>query len=289
MLPNEQIAQRFDEVARILNERNESSYRVEAWRHAAMSLRRLPVPVSEIYAREGEAGLRKIPGVGAHIGTALRGVLLTGRLAELDHLRDEPESTLILRTVPGIGPVQAARLHRDLGINSLEDLEAASQSGLLRGFAGFGEKRIAGIADSLASRLGRLRPQRSVDVPDDVPVEILLDIDREYRESAASGKLRRIAPRRFNPGHEVWLPILHTYRNGSRYTALYSNTARAHQLGRTGDWVVIYGDGQPGANQWTIVTANRGPLRGRRIVRGREAECALAAPSPGSQNAPTLP
>lgn len=288
MLPNEQIAQRFDEVARILNERSENSYRAEAWRHAALSLRRLPVPVSELYAREGEAGLRKIPGVGAHIATALRAVILTGRLGELDHLRDETEPVTILKSVPGIGPVQAARLHRDLGINSLEDLESAAQSGLLRGFAGFGEKRIAGIADSLAARLGRLRPQHNVEVPDDVPVEVLLDIDREYREGAASGKLRRIAPRRFNPNHEVWLPILHTFRNGRRYTALYSNTARAHQLGETNDWVVIYGDGQPGANQWTIVTASRGPLRGQRIVRGREAECARLAPFPGSQNASTV-
>ncbi len=286
MLPNEQIAQRFDEVARILNARNENSYRVEAWRYAATSLRRLPVPVSELYAREGEAGLGKLPGVGDHIVSALRDILLTGRLAVLDHLREETEPAVILQSVPGIGPVQAARLHHDLGISSLEDLESAAQSGLLRSFAGFGEKRIAGIVDSLASRLGRLRPQYNFDVPVDVPVHVLLDIDREYRQSAASGRLRRIAPRRFNPKHEVWLPVLHTFRNKRRYTALYSNTARAHQLGKTNDWVVICGDGQPGANQWTIVTARRGPLRGQRIVRGREAECARAAPSPGSQNAP---
>ncbi len=50
--------------------------------------------------------------------------------------------------------------------------------------------------------------------------------------------------------------------------------ARAHQLGRTGDWVVIYfhRDAKPEGRR-TIVTETQGPARGHRIVRGREAEC----------------
>ena len=54
----------------------------------------------------------------------------------------------------------------------------------------------------------------------------------------------------------------------------YSNTARAHQLGRTHDWVVLYyydGDHQEG--QHTVVTETHGPLEGQRVVRGRESEC----------------
>jgi hypothetical protein len=55
----------------------------------------------------------------------------------------------------------------------------------------------------------------------------LLDVDREYREKAAAGTLRLIAPRRFNPTGEAWLPVLHTRRGQRRYTALFSNTARS--------------------------------------------------------------
>lgn len=58
-------------------------------------------------------------------------------------------------------------------------------------------------------------------------------------------------------------------------TALFSNTARAHQLGKTRDWVVLYYDGRGRERQCTIITSEWGPLQGRRIVRGREAECAL--------------
>jgi hypothetical protein len=81
-------------------------------------------------------------------------------------------------------------------------------------------------------------------------------------------------PRRFNPERRSWLPVLHTRRGPRQYTALFSNTARAHELGRTRDWVVIYYDGAGGERQCTVITAAHGSLAGRRIVRGREAECA---------------
>ena len=103
---------------------------------------------------------------------------------------------------------------------------------------------------------------------------MLLDVDREYREKALGGKLPTIAPRRFNPTGEAWLPVLHADRNGWHFTALHSNTAQAHQLIRTRDWVVLYFyDDQHVEGQHTVVTETHGPLAGRRVVRGREAEC----------------
>jgi hypothetical protein len=40
------------------------------------------------------------------------------------------------------------------------------------------------------------------------------------------------------------------------------------------DWVVIYFyDHDHAEGQHTVVTETRGPLAGRRVVRGREAEC----------------
>jgi hypothetical protein len=106
-------------------------------------------------------------------------------------------------------------------------------------------------------------------------VGILLDVDREYREKARAGSLRRIAPRRLNPEGKAWLPVLHTRFGAWHFTALFSNTERAHELHRVYDWVVIYfsdPDGDEG--QATVVTERRGALTGERVVRGREPECA---------------
>ena len=106
-------------------------------------------------------------------------------------------------------------------------------------------------------------------------VGLLLEVDREYREKAAAGLLQKIAPRRFNPEHEAWLPVLHTRFGPWRFTALYSNTERAHDLHRTHDWVVIqFDDGEGGEGQATVVTEYRGALKDGRVVRGREPECA---------------
>ena len=102
----------------------------------------------------------------------------------------------------------------------------------------------------------------------------LLGVDREYRERADQGDLPTIAPRRLNPEGERWLPILHTTRGGRRFTALFSNTSRAHQLRRTLDWVLIYYDAGSGEQQYTVVTERKGLLARHRVVRGRESECA---------------
>ena len=78
---------------------------------------------------------------------------------------------------------------------------------------------------------------------------------------------------------EAWRRAAWTVRNLNRPvskildTALFSNTARAHALGRTHDWVVLYADGASGDRQWTVVTDLTGDLRGQRVVRGREREC----------------
>ncbi len=84
---------------------------------------------------------------------------------------------------------------------------------------------------------------------------------------------RPLRPNDFNPGSKAWLPILHTIRGRWHFTALHSNTSRAHELGRVWDWVVICFYDDHSEAQRTIVTETRGPFLEHRIVRGREAEC----------------
>jgi hypothetical protein len=189
----------------------------------------------------------------------------------LDRLRGESDPVALLASVPGIGRIFAERLHDELGLETLAELETAAHDGRLETIAGFGPKRLAGIRDSLAQRLGRVRIPPKIETAPSVAE--LLDVDCEYREKAAAGQLQRITPRRFNPTSESWLPVLHTRRGTRRYTALFSNTARAHRAGKTRDWVVLYSDNGAGESRHTVITATFGPLRGRRVVAGREAEC----------------
>lgn len=272
-MQNLEIGRRLEEVADLLEAQQANPFRVQAYRRAAASVRRLSKPLAKIWHEQGDKGLRAVSGVGERLGTALRILITTGRLPMLDRLRGETDPVALLESVPGIGPVLAERLHGELGIDSLEDLEAAAHDNRLSDLAGIGKKKLAGIVDSLATRLGRVRREGPAHEADEPSVEELLDIDREYQEKATADQLPKITPRRFNPSGEAWLPILHTHRGERHYTAIYSNTARAHELARIRDWVVLYYDGGLDERQATVITSQRGSLTGKRIVRGRENEC----------------
>lgn len=265
------VAERLDEVAALLRDQGANPFRIRAYRRGADAVRRLPQPVSQILDAEGLDGLERLPEIGQTLARTIRDVVRFGYSPMLARLRGDMDPVHLLASVPGVGRRLAARLHDELGLETLESLEAAAYDGRLEALAGFGPKRLAGVRAVLAQRLGRVRV-RGGEGPAPSVAE-LLDVDREYREGAAADRLPRIAPRRFNPEGRRWLPILHTSRGQRQYTALFSNTERAHRLGATADWVVIYGDRGRADGQWTVVTAHTGPLGGRRLVRGREAEC----------------
>ena len=178
----------------------------------------------------------------------------------------------------------AQRIYEELNIESLEALEVAAYDGRLEEVEGFGRRRIRAVRAQLnamltrqsrrrAHRFGLMQPGRASGTPGVPSVAMLLSVDREYRHRSEFGELPRIAPRRFNPSGEAWLPILNTQRKPWTFTALFSNTARAHQLEKTDDWVVVYCERDGREDQYTIVTETRGDLKDQRVVRGREAEC----------------
>jgi hypothetical protein len=276
-ITNDDIAAALERVAELLEAQEANSFRVRAYRVAAANLRAMRRAVTDIYAQEGRRGLQAVSGVGVSIAHSIEQMINTGRLSLLAQLQGETTPELVLATVPGIGPKLAERIHTMLEIETLPELENAVYDGRLDALPGFGPRRLRSVRESLAGRFHR-RPfaavQHRAPPQDDQPtVAELLDVDAEYRRKAQADKLPRIAPRRFNPTGAAWLPVLHTERGANHYSVLYSNTARAHEFGMTQDWVVIYRDDHNGSGQWTVVTARYGPLQGRRIVSGREAEC----------------
>jgi hypothetical protein len=187
-----------------------------------------------------------------------------------------------------MGEVLAKRIHEQLGVETLEQLELAAHDGRLLTVRGMGPRRVAALQGLLAARLSRSTRRRAQPIvspdagaleldlfarPERPDVAVLLSVDTEYRRKARLGHLRRIAPHRFNPSGSAWLPVLHTERGEWSFQTMFSNTARAHQLGKTADWVVIYYGKDGHEDQVTVVTERRGDLAGKRVVRGRESEC----------------
>jgi len=280
----------LERVADLLEAQGENPYRVRAYRAGARTLRTCEPRVAEILEREGLEGVDRLPNIGKSLAAAIAEIVHTGRLGMLERLEGQISPEDLFTTVPGIGEELARRVHAELHLETLEQLELSAHDGRLASVPGFGERRVRAVREALAGMLGRstrrrarLLGARESALHDSAlheaaaarpSIETLLAVDAEYRRRAAAGELRTIAPKRFNPGRRAWLPVLHTEHDGWSFTALFSNTARAHELGTTADWVILYYERDGNEDQCTVVTERQGPLAGQRVVRGREAECA---------------
>jgi Holliday junction resolvasome RuvABC DNA-binding subunit len=277
-ISNDEIADTLEHVADLLELEDESSFRVRSYRTAAQTIRNLDTPVSSLMKQDGEHLLKGLPGIGDKLAGSIQEIATTGRLGLAERLERETWPGQLFTRVPGLGPDLARRIHDQLGINTLEELEIAAHDGRLEQVEGIGPHRAEGVRVALSGLLSqsarrRLREAAQPQDQERPSVTLLLEIDEEYRGKAERDQLRKIAPKRFNPQGEAWLPVLNVKRQGWSFTALCSNTATAHRLGKTRDWVVIYYETGGRQRQGTVVTAERGKLAGQRVVRGREREC----------------
>jgi len=265
------------EAAALLQAQRADTYRVAAYRKAADAIAKLDhAAIVDAVEHHGIDGLDRLPHVGRGIATAIVEMVRTGHWGQLERLRGSADPAHLFAVVPGLGHRLADRIYEELHVDTLEALEFAAHDGRLEHVPGVGPRRAAAIRASLHTLLVRDRGAcvPAVDAGPHPSVKLLLAIDRTYRERDAAGALPTIAPIRFNPTGEAWLPILHCERDGWQFTAMFSNTAQAHQLNRTRDWVrIICYDSENSEGQHTVITEMHGALTGRRVVRGHEPEC----------------
>jgi putative hydrolase len=273
---NHEVGEKLREIAALLEAQHANPFRSRAYLNAANTLDTLPRDVGELIQAEGIKGLTDLPAIGAGIARSIYEYNATGRMTRLENLQGESDPIGLFQSIPTVGRELAQRIHDTLHIDTLEALENATRNGQLNKVEGLGSKRKEAIEAWLLKHLGEHRQQlrkaqQSGSNPD---ISLVLKVDSEYRERAEAGKLPFITPRRFNPENKAWLPILHSTHDHWHFTALYSNSERAHTLNRVYDWVVIYFyDDHHQEGQHTVVTETHGTLYGKRVVRGREAEC----------------
>lgn len=276
---NEQIGDVLDQIADLLEMQGADPFRVGAYRNGAQTVRTAGDSIAGMVREGGKEALQELPDIGESLARIIASTVRTGRSDMLERLKGEVAPEELFVQVPGIGETLAQRIVDELDVSTLEELEQAAHDGRLEKVEGFGPEKVRNVRVSLAGMLStaasrhRRRAAEDEEPPEQPSVETLLSVDQEYRRKAKAGELRKIAPKRFNPKGEAWLPILHTERQGWDFTALYSNTARAHDLGKTHDWVVLYYERDGEEDQATVVTETRGPLEGKRVVRGREDAC----------------
>jgi hypothetical protein len=263
----------------LLELQGENAFRIRSYRDGAATVRQAEQSVSNYVIQDRVNELRELPNIGKGIAAVIAEYVSSGASDLLNRLETEADPVPAFVQIAGIERDLARRVVDELQVKTLEDLEQTAYDGRLEKVEGVDAVLVKTIRTSLAGHLSgaaqnRVERQSEPEEPAPTvpPVDLLLEIDRLYRKKAAAGQLKTIAPKRLNPNGEAWLPVMNVKREGWEFTALFSNTAQAHRLGKIHEWVVIYFEQEGRQDQVTIVTPASGELQGKRVVRGRELE-----------------
>jgi len=142
-MENSQIADIFEEIADLLELKDGNRFRIRSYRAAAQTVRNLSRRLEDIADTED---LTELPDIGKSTAGKIHQILQTGTCERLESLRAElPESLLEIMQVPQMGPRKTIQLHRELGIDTIEELRHACEGQAVRKLEGFGEKMEAKI------------------------------------------------------------------------------------------------------------------------------------------------
>lgn len=191
-MTNAQIADVFDQVADLLEFQGANPFRVRAYRAGSRAIRDLQAAVSSILADETQA-LTDVPGIGKDLAAKCQTLVDTGSLPALEELKAKiPESVMAILRVPGLGPKKAAVLHKELGIDNLDQLAAACNEQRVRDLKGFGAKTEATILKGLA--IAKAADDRMLWAKADEIVQMLLahmDGCEDIKKMSMAGSYRR--------------------------------------------------------------------------------------------------
>jgi len=147
-LTNGDLARIFHEIGDMLELKGELVFKTVAYHRAADAIGRSPVDLVSAY-RSGSPP--SIPGVGKAIGDKIDELARTGRLAFHDRLRTEvPASLVEILRIPGLGPKTVRQLNTELGVETMDDLRSAAESGRLRELRGMSARTEALVLDGIA-------------------------------------------------------------------------------------------------------------------------------------------
>jgi DNA polymerase (family X) len=144
------IAEILVEIGMLLELKGENPFKTRAYGNAARAMENLEEPLEKIIA---EDRLTEVKGIGDAIGKKIKELAETGKLKYYEELKASlPPGLTEMLEIPGMGPKKIKTLYEKLGIESIEQLEAACKSGKVAELDGFGEKTAQNILEGIERR-----------------------------------------------------------------------------------------------------------------------------------------
>jgi len=145
------IADRLEEIATLLELTGENPFKVRAYQSGARALESLEEDLDTLIA---EDRLGEVKGIGKALTEKIINLRQTGKLEFYDKLRKSiPDGLVEMLEIPGFGPKKIRKVHEELGIETLDALKAACESGQIAELPGFGKKSAENILRGIANRI----------------------------------------------------------------------------------------------------------------------------------------
>jgi DNA polymerase (family 10) len=183
------IARVFAEIGDLLEIKGENPFKIRAYRNASETIAHAPARIADIPPADRLA----IQGIGKDLNAKITELVETGAIAYHQALLQEfPPTILDLLNLQGVGPKTVALLYRELGIRTLDDLEAAARDGRLRSIKGMGAKKESWILKALEER-AHVAGRRLVAEAHDTAADLVAALRAHAPAAAISpvGSLRR--------------------------------------------------------------------------------------------------
>lgn len=188
---NLEIAKLFHEIADLLEIKGENTFKIRAYRRAAMNLESVTEEIEAVAAR---GGLAEIAGIGKDLAAKIQQALEIGHIEYLEELRKEiPRGVVELMAIPGVGPKTAKLLFERLQVESVERLEALALHGRLLGLPGIQQKTVENILKGIrVVKAGRERMPLGLALP--LAHELVQILERlpDVTQISLGGSLRRM-------------------------------------------------------------------------------------------------
>lgn len=189
-MTREELAKTLDEIALLLEMKGENPFKIRAYRTGADTVRQF---AGDIVEKARNDDLKGIKGIGDALQQKLHELASTGRLEFHEKLKsDFPDTLFDLFRIQGLGPKKVKAVYESLGVDSIEKLRAACESGEIATLSGFGKKTAEKLIESIEFHEKNAEFFRLGDVAE--PVEVILEALKalpECHQVEAAGSFRR--------------------------------------------------------------------------------------------------
>jgi DNA polymerase (family 10) len=189
-MDKDKVAEILVEIGTLLELKGENPFKTRAYSNGARTIQALNEPLEKVVA---EKRLGEIKGIGEALEQKITELVETGRLKYYEDLKASlPLGMVQMLEISGLGPKKIQALNKQLGVDSIDKLEAACKAGKVAELDGFGEKTQANILEGI-ERKRRYASKHLISLAL-VAADPLLERLREHPDvirCSAAGSLRR--------------------------------------------------------------------------------------------------